>query len=55
MIEQVYFIVADIFDYDILLLHGEKDQNDATECKTFLMKIFPDISHLYKLHYRKNF
>ncbi|XP_063404461.1 uncharacterized protein LOC134687931 [Mytilus trossulus] len=36
----------DIFRYDILLLHGKKDQNEATKCKTFLMNNFTNISNL---------
>ncbi|CAG2230938.1 unnamed protein product [Mytilus edulis] len=36
----------DIFRHDILILHGKKDQNEANECKTFLMNNFQDISNL---------
>ncbi|XP_076077035.1 uncharacterized protein LOC143047708 isoform X2 [Mytilus galloprovincialis] len=36
----------DIFRHDILILHGEKDQDEANECKTFLMNNFQHISNL---------
>ncbi|XP_052087128.1 uncharacterized protein LOC127724240 isoform X3 [Mytilus californianus] len=36
----------DIFRFDILILHANKDQREANECKRFLMHNFPDICNL---------
>ncbi|CAC5395742.1 unnamed protein product [Mytilus coruscus] len=36
----------DNFRPDILILHANKDQNEANECKSFLRNNFPDISNL---------